>query len=148
MIERVESAAVHFKLRERAIGEPGIHSGSAFHGGKVANAAEQPTCHPRRSARAARDLMRAFWCERQREQPRPAPHDLLELRHVVEFEPDRNTEPLPERCGEEPGARRGADQGEAREVDTYRARSGSLADNEIELKVLHRRIEDFLDRGI
>ena len=34
------------------------------------------------------------------------------------------------------------------EIDAHRARRRSLADDEVELEVLHRRIEDFLDRRI
>ena len=92
--------------------------------------------------------MRAFRGERQAEQTRAAPHDLLELRHAVKFEPDGNAEALPERRGEEAGARGGADERETGKVDAHRARRRSLADDEIELKVLHGRIEDFLDRRI
>ena len=47
-----------------------------------------------------------------------------------------------------PGARRRADQREFGEIELDRARRRSLADDEIELKILHRRIEHFLDRGI
>ncbi len=43
-----------------------------------------------------------------------------------------------------PGARRRADQREFREVDFHRARGGAFADDEIELEILHRRIEHFL----
>jgi len=74
--------------------------------------------------------------------------DLLELRHAVEFEPDGNTEALAERRGEEAGARCGADKREAGKIDADLARRRSLADDEVELKVLHGRIEDLLDRRI
>ena len=45
-----------------------------------------------------------------------------------------------------PGAGGGADEREAREVETDRARRGTLADHDVELEVLHRRVEDLLDR--
>ena len=35
-----------------------------------------------------------------------------------------------------------------REIDLHRARGRPLADDEVELEILHRRIEDFLDRRI
>ena len=35
-----------------------------------------------------------------------------------------------------------------REVDLHRARRRPLADDQVELEILHRRIEDFLDRRI
>ena len=43
---------------------------------------------------------------------------------------------------------RGPHQGEFGEIDLHRAGTGAGADHEIELKILHRRIEDFLDRGV
>ncbi len=92
--------------------------------------------------------MGAFIGERQPEQARAAPHDLLQLLDAVEFEPDRNAEPLAERRGEESGAGGGADQREAREIDAYRARRRSLADDQVELKIFQRRIKDFLHRRI
>ena len=47
-----------------------------------------------------------------------------------------------------PGARGGADQRELREIDLDRARRRPLADDQVELEILHRRIEDLLDRRI
>ena len=47
-----------------------------------------------------------------------------------------------------PGARRRADQGELAQVDLDRARRRPLADDQVELEILHRRIEDLLDRRI
>ena len=148
MIERIEPALVHFELRERAVGKLGIDGARPRDGGEIAHAAKQPPRHPRRAARPAGDLMRPFRRQRQPEQPRAAPHDLLELRHLVEFEPDGNAEALAERRGEQPGARGGADQREAGEIDADRPRRRPLADDEVELEVLHRRIEDLLDRRI
>ena len=46
-----------------------------------------------------------------------------------------------------PGARGGADQRELRQLDLDRTRRRPLADDQVELEILHRRIEDFLDRG-
>ena len=43
-----------------------------------------------------------------------------------------------------PGGR--ADQGEFGQVDPHRARRRPLADHQVERAILHRRIEDFLDR--
>ena len=46
----------------------------------------------------------------------------------------------------EPGG--GGDQREFRQVDLHRARRRAFADDQVELVVLHRRIEDFLDRRV
>ena len=50
--------------------------------------------------------------------------------------------------GEKARARGGADQGEPGEVDLHRARRRPLADDEVELVVLHRRVEDLLHRRV
>ena len=45
-----------------------------------------------------------------------------------------------------PGAGGGTDEREAGEVEADRARRGTLADHDVELEVLHGRVEDLLDR--
>ena len=72
--------------------------------------------------------------------------DLLQLFLGVEIQPHRNAETIAQRIGEQPRARGRADQGEFRQFDLDRARRRSLADDEIELEILHRGIEHFLHR--
>ena len=91
---------------------------------------------------------RAVGGERDAEHARAAVDDLLQLLAGVEIEPHRNAEAVAQRRREQAGARRRADQRELREIDPHRARRRPLADDEVELVVLHRGIEDFLDRGI
>ena len=49
--------------------------------------------------------------------------------------------------GQQPLPRRRADQRERGQIDPHRARRRAFADHDIERAVLHRGIEDFLDRG-
>ncbi len=58
-----------------------------------------------------------------------------------------NAEALAQRAGDQPRAGRRADQGEGRTVDADRPCRRALADDQVELKILHRRIKDLLDRG-
>ena len=74
--------------------------------------------------------------------------DLLELRLGIEIKPYRNAETIAQRIGQKSGAGGRADQREFGQVDLHRARRRPRADDEIELEVLHRRIEDLLDRRI
>ena len=76
----------------------------------------------------------------------PRADDQRQLGRLVEHQPQRDAEALAQRPGDQPGAGRRADQGEGRQVDADRARAGPLADDQVELKILHRRIEDLLDR--
>ena len=82
------------------------------------------------------------------EHARAAVHDLLQFGLGVEIQPHRNAEAVAQRRGEQARARRRADQRERRQIDLHRARRRPLADDQVELVILHRRIEDFLDRRI
>ena len=82
------------------------------------------------------------------EHARAAVDDQLQLGLGVEIEPHRNAEAVAQRIGEQARARGRADQRELREIDLHRARRRPLADDQVELEVLHRRIEDLLDRRI
>ena len=117
-------------------------------GGEVAHPAQQPGRDPRRAARAPRDLVRGLGQQLQPEQPGAAQHDRLELGHLVELEPGHDAEPVAQGRGQQAGAGGGADQGERRQVEPDRARRRPLADHQVELVVLHRRIEDLLDRRL
>ena len=71
---------------------------------------------------------------------------MLEFVDRIEVEADGNAEPVAQRIGQQAQARRRRHQREARQVDLHRTRRRPLADDQVELEVLHRRIEDFLDR--
>ena len=72
--------------------------------------------------------------------------DRVELGRLVEHQAQRDAEALAQRPGDQARARRRADQREGRQVDAHRARRRPLADDQVELEILHRRIEDLLDR--
>ena len=116
--------------------------------GEVAHAPQQPAGDARRAARAARDLVGAVRRHADAEHARAAVDDQLELGLGIEVQPHRNAEAVAQRIGEQARAGRRADQRERRQIDLDRARRRPLADDEVELEVLHRRIEDLLDRRI
>ena len=84
--------------------------------------------------------------DRHVEDPRRPAHDLLEVGRRVELQPVRDAEPRAQRRGEQPGARRRADQREGLEPHLHRARARPLADDDVDLVVFERGIEDLLDR--
>ena len=96
----------------------------------------------------ARDLVRASAVMLEAQHAGAAVDDLLELLDRVEIQPHRNAEAVAQRLGEQPRARGRADQRERRQIDLHRARRRAFADDEVELEILHRRIEDFLDRRV
>ena len=133
---------------ERAVGERARDAFRPFDHGEIAHPPEQPPGDARRAARAPGDLVRAVGGERQADHSCAAGDNALQLLGGIKIEADRNAEPVAQRRSEEPGAGRRADQGEPGEVDLHRARRRPRADDEVELEILHRRIENLLDRRI
>jgi len=146
MVERIEPALVDLEPLKRPVGRPGVDRADAVHRREVAHAAEEPARDARRAAGAARNLVGAVGRHLDAEEPRPPPHDEFEFGNLVEMEADRNAEAVAQRCREKPRARRRADESERRKIDPHRPRPRPLADDEIELEILHCRIEDLLDR--
>ncbi len=147
-VHGVEAGGIHFQFAKRSVGDLAVDRFVAVDVGEVAHAAQQPSGDARGAARAARDLVGAVRRHADAEDAGATIDDLLELFHRIEIQPHRNAEAVAQRIGEQAGARGGADQREGREVDLHRARRRPLADDQIELEILHRRIEDFLHRRI
>ncbi len=116
--------------------------------GEVAHPAQQPAGDARRAARAPRDLVGAVGRHADAEHARAAIDDELELGLGIEVEPHRDAETVAQRVGEEAGARCRPHQGELGEIDLHRTRRRPRPDDQVELKILHRGIEDFLHRRI
>ncbi len=74
--------------------------------------------------------------------------DGLELVHVVEVEPAHEPEPVAKRPCHQAGAGGGAHQGEAGKVEADAPGRGSLADQDVQLEVLHGRVEDLFHRPV
>ena len=72
-------------------------------------------------------------------------HDALQVLDVVELQPLHDAEAVAQRRGQKPRAGGGADQRERRQVELDRARRRALADHDVELVILHRRIQHLLD---
>ena len=61
---------------------------------------------------------------------------------VVEVELTDEAEAVAQRCGDQSGSRRRADQREVRQVKSNGARRRSAADHDVETTVLHGRVEN------
>src|SRR5262249_56263313 len=71
--------------------------------------------------------------------------DAFAIRDAVEVEPEGRTEAIPQGRGEEPGPGRRTDQAERPQGQLDRACGGTLSHHQIELEILHGRIERLLD---
>src|SRR6185312_4166535 len=145
-VEPIQSAAVDIEPQQRGVGALGIDLRPSLHGREVADAAQEAHRSARRAAGAAGDLAGAVAPQVEGEDARAAADDQRQLGRLVEDEAERDAEALAQRPGNEPGPRRRADQGEFRQIDPHRAGARPLADDQVELKILHRRVENFLDR--
>ena len=82
------------------------------------------------------------------EDRRRAVDDRGQLGLRVEVEPVRRPEAVAQRAADPAGAGRGADDRERLEAQAERPRRRALADHHVERVVLHRRVEDLLDRAV
>src|SRR6516162_5304569 len=145
-IHTVEATPIDFEPQQRRISSARIDARQTLDRGKVAYASHESHRYARGAARAAGDLGSAVGAQVETEQPRGATDDRLELGRFVEDEPKGYAEALAQRSSNQPRSRRRADQGEGRDIDADRTRRRTLADDQVELKILHRGIEDLLDR--
>ena len=146
-VEAIEAALVDLEQIQRLGGDPGVDVAAAADLGEVSHALEQPVGHARRAARARGERLGPGGVDLHAEDARRAADDLPELGRVVQVEPWRDPEAVAQRRREQPGARRGPDQRERREVEVDDPRPRPLADGDRQLAVLHRRIEGLLQRA-
>ena len=91
------------------------------------------------------DLPRAGVVDRDVEDPGGAHDDRLQLVVVVVVESGDEPEAIAQWTGDHAGPGGGADEREARQRQADARGGGALADDDVELEVLHRRVEDLLD---
>src|SRR6185437_2166313 len=111
-VEGVEAPVVDFEAGERGIGDLRIDDRVAGDRGNVAHALQQAAGDARRAAGAAGDLARAVGREVKAQDARAAFHNGEQLLRRIEVEPDRNSETVAQRRGDETRPRRGTDQRE------------------------------------
>ena len=95
---------------------------------------------------SAGDLPGAVAVDRRRRGCRAARSTIAsQLVGVVVVEPGDEPEAVAQRAGDHAGAGGGADERERRHRQADARRRRALADDDVELEVLHRRVEDLLD---
>ena len=109
-------------------------------------ALEEPVRDARRAPRTPRDERRGVIGDRDLEDLGGPAEDALELRIGVVVEPIGHPEAIAQRTGDASHPRRGADDREVLDLEPDGPRARTLAEHDVEGEVLHRRIEDLLDR--
>jgi hypothetical protein len=146
-VHDIEAEVVDVEHGQRRVGDGARDLAVGLDLGEVAHAAQQAVGNARRAARALGDFHRAVLDDVAVQQVRRAAHDQAEFFRRVELQPGDDAEAVAQRVGQHAGARGGADQGEGRQVELDRARRGAFADHDVDLEILQRRVEDFLDHG-
>src|SRR3990172_3606548 len=106
----------------------------------VPHPAQEPVGHPRRAAGAAGDLGGAVSLGLHLQDGGTAAHDRRHRVPVVEVQPVDGPEAIAQRRAEHRGARRRADEREARHGQPHPPRARPAAQHYVQRDVLHRRL--------
>src|SRR5436305_912984 len=145
-VAAVEPAGSDLEHRQRRVGDGGVDHPLLLDLGEVPHPLEQSVGDAWRAARALGNRLRPLTIDLDAEDAGRAHDDLGEVPWSVMLEPVREPEAIAQRRRQQAGAGGGADQGEGRQRQGYRAGTGALAEDDRQLTVLHRRIERLLDR--
>ena len=143
-VHGIQAALVHFEHRQRGISGLAGHVPVAAHFGVVAHTPQQPVGDSRRAPGARRHFPRAGIVHGDAELAGGDGDDFRQFVDAVEVQPQDDAESVPQRRGEQAGAGRRPHQREALELQLDGARRRPFADDDVELAVFHRRIEDLL----
>ena len=146
-VELVESEVVDAEYGQPVTRDVGRDAPVGTHLGEVAHAPQQPVGNARRTARAAGDLPGTVLIDLDVDDAGRSSHDLLQLVVVVIVEPGDEPEPVAKWPGDHARAGGGADQGERRHRQPDARCRRPLAHHDVELEVLHRRVQDLLHRS-
>ncbi|MNZ42356.1 hypothetical protein D3C78_599290 [compost metagenome] len=113
--------------------------------GIVTHAAQQAVGDARRAAGAAGDLVGTLVFDGQAEDAGGTADDGGQVLVAVELQALDDTETVPQRVGEHTSTGGGTDQGERRQVKLDRTGRWPFADHDVELEVLHRRVQHLFD---
>ena len=147
-IALIQSQLVHSQPAQAKVGGFAGDPAVAAHFGEIAHPVEQLVGDARRAARAPTDFKRALLVETDAQNLGGTLDDGGELVGRVEIKSLDDAKTREQRRGQLAGARGGAHQGEA--FDGHRDGAGACAHagHDLDLEVLHRRVEALLDNGL
>ncbi len=142
-LSRPSSSTPKMARPSDAVGE--VDGAVAPHLGEVAHATQQPVGDAGCAPGPAGDLPGAVGVDPHAEDAGGPGDDGLEVGRLVVVEPGDEAEAVAQRPGDGPGAGGGADEGEPGQVEADRSGGRALAEHDVDLEVLHGRVEDLLD---
>ena len=140
-VEAIKASLINIEELEGLDRLFGTNEGPPFDLSEIPEASEEPVRDPWCPARAARDLFRGRFAERELETISRAERDLLQRGDPVELKMLDDPKSISERRGETAGRGRCADKSERGEWDLDTARHGSLPNHDIKPVVFERGVE-------
>ena len=147
-IHGVQAEVIDLQPGQCGVRDMAIHRRIALYERDIPHPAQQAAGNAGGASGPARDLDGAFVGKGKTEQAGAPDDDLTEFLGGIEYQPQRNAEPVAQRCRQQTGTRGGPDQRKRRQVDPHASRRRPFADDQIELEVFHRGVQDFLDRWL
>jgi hypothetical protein len=147
-IDFVEAVAIDLEHAEGGLRGGEIDGSGGANLSVVANAAKKAVGDAGSAAGAARDFKRSRGIDFDPENFGGAFDDDAEIIGSVELEAEKKAKARAERGGEQAGAGGGPDEGERFDIHGVGAGGGSLADDDVELVVFKRRVEELFERGL
>ena len=139
---------VDLELAERVVGSLGGDHAVVADLREIAHAAQQAVRDTRRPARTGRDLPRAGGLDLNAQQRGRTHDNALQFLRGVQLQTQLHAETVAQGAGKLPGSGRCADEGKARQIEPDGVGRRALADDDIDSKILHSRIQNFLDRPV
>lgn len=147
-VELVEAVGVHFEHFESVFGGGAVDFAGASDLGVVADATQEAVGDARGSAGAHGDLGGSVLIDGDVDDVSGALNDISQVVVRIELKAQKDSETGAERRGQQAGARGGGDEGEGLDVHDVGARTGPLADDDVELVVLEGGVELFFEDGL
>ena len=115
---------------------------------EVPDSAQEPDGEAWRTPGTAGDLSSTLGSAHHIENSPRSHDDLLELGIVVMLETGNETKPVAQRTGDETSTSCRTDERETRELEAHRPCRRPLSDDDVDLEILHRGVEDLFDDAI
>ena len=147
-VRAIQTQQIHTKARERVVSNRFGDFPVAFNHRKIHHPAQKTSGDPGRAARAFCDLARAVRVRRDAQQARPARNDFIEFFNSVELQPGRDAKTVTQWRCQQAKTRGRTHERKGLQLDPHRAGRRPFANDQIKLKILHRRVEHLFDHRV
>ncbi|MNJ56341.1 hypothetical protein D3C77_518810 [compost metagenome] len=141
----IEATFVDIQQVERHVGDGLGDMALATYFGKITHTAQQAVGNSRRTPRTPGDLESSIIFDRQAKNAARATDNGGQVFGVIELKTLDDAKAVAQGVGQHACTCGGADQGKGGQVELDRAGCRAFADHDVELEILHGRVQHFLD---